>query len=172
MIGRRVFMLVILILIASFAGFSCTVPQGAQGVQGPQGEQGPTGPQGEQGPTGPQGEQGPAGPQGEQGPTGPQGEQGPAGPNTIVAMGTVYWTGDLNKAYNVTSVAWNTEFDQWEIELTGVDYHVTDYITVVTAMGGVYAAFAHRDDMLTVTLFNENGTKTKQGFSFVVFDVP
>lgn len=162
MIRRRtlITLVVVLILMASFAGFSCTGPQGTQGVQGPQGEQGPVGP------TGPQGEQGPAGP------TGPQGEQGPPGPNMIVAMGTVYWTEDLSKAYNVTSVTWNPDFEQWEIELTDIEYSATDYVTIVTAMGAAFAKFYHRGDLLAVTLFNSNGTKIKQGFSFVVLDVP
>lgn len=159
MIRRRVFMAmaVVLILMASFAGFSCAGPQGTQGVQGPQGEQGPVGPQGEQGPAGP---------------TGPQGEQGPPGPNMIVAMGTVYWTEDLSKAYNVTSVTWNPGWQQWEIELTDIEYFVTDYVTIVTAMGNAYARFSSRGDLLAVTLFNSNGAKIKQGFSFVVLDVP
>ncbi|HEY92165.1 MAG TPA: hypothetical protein G4O17_00250 [Dehalococcoidia bacterium] len=80
MIRRRVFMalVVALILMTSFTGLSCTGPQGIQGVAGPQGETGTAGP------------------------TGPQGEPGPPGPNMIVAMGTVYWTEDLYKAYNVT----------------------------------------------------------------------
>ena len=161
MIRKRVFMMlvVVLILVASFAGLSCTGPQGTQGVQGPQGEQGPVGP------TGPQGEQGPVGS------TGPQGEQGPPGPNMIVAMGTVYWTEELSKAYNVTSVDWNPEFQQWEIELTDIEYYVTDYVTIVTAMGSAFARFSSRGDLLTVTLFNSDGTKIKQGFSFVVFDL-
>jgi hypothetical protein len=150
MIRRGVFitLVVALILMASFAGFSCTGPQGTQGVQGPQGEQGPAGP------------------------TGLQGEQGPPGPNMIVAMGTVYWTEDLSKAYNVTSVTWNPDFQQWEIELTDIEYYVTDYVTIVTAMGAAFAEFSSRGDLLAVTLFNSNGTKIKQGFSFVVLDVP
>jgi hypothetical protein len=161
MIKKRVFitLVMVLILMAGFAGFSCTGPQGTQGVQGPQGEQGPVGS------TGPQGEQGPVGP------PGPQGEQGPPGPNMIVAMGTVYWTEELSKAYNVTSVIWNPEFQQWEIELTGIEYYVTDYVTIVTAMGAAFARFSSTGDLLTVTLFNSNGTKIKQGFSFVVLDV-
>lgn len=79
--------MVLVLLMASVATFSCAGEQGPQGEPGLQGEQGPPGPQGEQGPAGgsegppgPQGEQGPVGPQGIQGPPGPQGQQGPTGP--------------------------------------------------------------------------------------------
>ena len=94
--------MVVVLLMASVAGFSCA---GEQGPQGPQGIQGPAGPEGEQGLAGKDGAdglsayqiwldegntgteadflanlQGPAGPEGPAGPTGPEGPQGPEGP--------------------------------------------------------------------------------------------
>jgi len=116
-------MMVVVLLMASVAGFSCAGkqgpegPQGAQGVTGPQGPVGPkgdtgatgpkgdtgatgpkgdtgaTGPKGDTGATGPKGDTGATGPQGLEGDTGAQGIQGLPGPNMIVAMGTVAYAG-------------------------------------------------------------------------------
>jgi len=138
------------------------------GAQGPEGPQGPAGLAGSEGP------QGPAGPAGSQGLAGPTGPQGPAGPSMIVAMGTVYsLTGDLSNSYNVTSVTWNPDWQQWWIRLTDIEYFVTDYVTIVTAIGNAYAGFSSQGDLLAVTLYDSNGAKTKGvGFSFVVFSAP
>ena len=116
------------------------------------------------GPAGPEGPQGPAGVAGAAGP------EGPAGPSMIVAMGTVYsLTGGLSNPYNVTSVTWNPDWQQWWIRLTDIEYFITDYVTIVTAIGDEYAGCSSQGDLLAVTLYDSNGAKTKGvGFSFVV----
>ncbi len=111
------------------------------------------------------------------GPTGPEGPQGPAGvagPNMIVAMGTVYsLTEDLTNPYNVTSVTWNPDWQEWWIRLTDIEYFVLDYVTIVTATGNAYASVGSQGDLLAVTLYDSNGAKTKGwGFSFVVLSPP
>ena len=110
------------------------------------------------------------GPEGPQGPAGVAGPEGPAGPSMIVSMGTVYsLTGGLSNPYNVTSVTWNPDWQQWWIRLTDIEYFVTDYVTIVTAIGNEYAGFSSQGDLLAVTLYDSNGAKTKGvGFSFVV----
>jgi hypothetical protein len=90
----------------------------------------------------------------------------------IVAMGSVYsLSEELFNPYNVTSVTWNPGWEQWWIELTNTDYFVTDYVTIVTAIGNAYAGHSSQGDLLAVTLYDSNGVKTKgAGFSFVVLD--
>ena len=120
------------------------------------------------------GQQGLPGPQGEQGPQGPAGPQGSAGPSMIVAMGTVYsLTEALSNLYNVTSVTWNPDWQQWWIRLTDIEYFITDYVTIVTAIGDEYAGCSSQGDLLAVTLYDSDGAKTKGvGFSFVVLAAP
>jgi hypothetical protein len=133
------------------------------------GPQGPAGPEGSQGPAGSEGLQGPAGPAGPQGLAGPA---GPAGPNMIVAMGTVDGDGNIRSALNVTSVTWNSGQSWWEITLTGINYDVWDYVTVVSqAWTYGYASHGSMMEKLIVGTFDSSGTLTKRGFSFVVFDV-
>lgn len=117
------------------------------------------------------GPQGPAGPTGPAGPAGPEGPQGPAGPSMIVAMGTVDGDGNIRSALNVTSVTWNSAQEWWEITLTGIDYDVWDYVTVVSqAWTYGYASHGSMMGKLVVGTFDSSGTLTKRGFSFVVFD--
>ena len=143
---------------------------GCAGPEGPAGLRGLQGPAGLQGPVGQQGLEGPVGPQGIEGPTG---LQGPARPNMIVAMGSVYsWTEELHNPYNVTSVTWDPGWEQWWIRLTDIEYFVTDYVTIVTPIGGAYAGYSSQGDLLAVTLYDSNGAKTKGvGFSFVVLEM-
>jgi len=127
---------------------------------------------GAQGPAGPEGPQGPAGPAGATGPAGAAGLAGPVGPSMIVAMGTVDGDGNVRSALNVTSVTWNSDTKWWEITLTGIDYDVWDYVTVVS-QAWTYGYASHGSVMgnLIVGTFDTSGTLTKRGFSFVVFDV-
>lgn len=120
------------------------------------------------------GPQGPAGVAGPEGPQGPAGLQGPAGSSMIVAMGMVYsLTEALSNPYNVTSVTWNPDWQHWQIKLTDIEYFVTDYVTIVTAIGDEYAGFSSQGDLLAVTLYDSDGAKTKGvGFSFVVLAAP
>jgi transforming growth factor-beta-induced protein len=77
------FLLVFLLLGATFTLAACADGELIEGPQGPQGEVGPQGPQGDIGPQGPAGDigpTGPVGPAGDDGATGPQGEEGPVGP--------------------------------------------------------------------------------------------
>ena len=122
------------------------------------------------GPAGPAGPEGPQGPAGVAGVAGVAGPEGSAGPSMIVAMGTVWsLTGGLSNPYNVASVTWNPDWQQWWISFTDIEYFVTDYVTIVTAMGDEYAGFSSQGDWLAVTLYDSNGAKTKGGgFSFVV----
>jgi len=92
----------------------------------------------------------------------------------IVAMGSVYsFSEQLYNEYNVTSVRWDPGWQQWWIELTDIDFFVTDYVTIVTAIGPAYAGYASQGDLLAVTLYDSTGAKIKGvGFSFVVLDTP
>lgn len=136
-------------------------PEGLQGEQGPQGPEGPQGPQGEQGPQGPEG------------PQGPQGEQGLPGPNMIVAMGMISATGTLMQDYNVGTVTWNDGLKRWEVELTGINYNFTDYVTVVTAhyTSGTCTSGAI-SGLLTIYPQDSSGAGVKIAVSFVVLQVP
>ena len=118
-----------------------------------------------------------AGPEGPQGPAGVAGPEGPAGPNMVVAMGTAYSAGlttpALSNLYNVTSITWNADWEQWWIEFTDIEYFVNDYVTIVRAIGDEYAGYSSQGDLLAVTLYDSTGAKTKGiGFSFVVLSAP
>ncbi len=92
----------------------------------------------------------------------------------VIAMGSVYsLTEELLNDYNVTSVTWNPAWQQWWIELAGIDFFVTDYVTIVTPIGGAYAGYTSQGDLLAVTLYDSAGAKVKGvGFSFVVLGAP
>jgi len=130
---------------------------------------GAPGPVGPEGPQGPAGATGPTGPAGTAGPTGAAGPAGPAGPNMIVAMGVVTSTGSIREELNVDSVTWNSGPQRWEITLGDIDYGYLDYVTVVSSYSG-YANPDSVNDKLLVEIFAANGTRIKEGFSFVVFD--
>jgi len=151
---------IVAIVLAIAAVVLAIVLPGAQGPIGPEGPEGPAGPTGASGPTGP------AGPAGSAGPTGPA---GPAGPNMVVAMGTVTSAGSIRDELNVTSVTWNSGLQRWEVTLDDIDYYYLDYVTVVTSFSG-YANHDSVSDKLLVEVFATNGTRIKEGFSFVVFD--
>jgi hypothetical protein len=131
---------------------------------------------GTQGPVGPEGPQGPAGPAGATGPSGPAGAAGPAGvagPNMIVAMGRVSSDGSTGAELNVTSVTWDGGQERWVVALDGIEYVVWDYVTVVSCIGGdgSYASHGSVGGDLLVYVFDSNGNRVQEGFSFVVFDV-
>jgi hypothetical protein len=136
-------------------------------LPGSQGPVGPAGPEGAQGPTGL------VGPEGPQGPAGPEGAQGPAGPNMIVAMGNVGSTGIIGEELNVTSVTWNSSLQRWEITLDDINYYYLDYVTVVSCIGGTgsYASHGSVDGNLLVYVFDSDGNRIQDGFTFVGFDV-
>ncbi len=161
---RTTCVLLAVVVLLVIAAVGCAGPEGPAGLQGPQGPAGP------QGPVGLQGAEGPAGPQGVEGPRGPEGL---VGPNMIVAMGSVYsWTEELHNPYNVTSVRWDPGWEQWWVELTDIEYFVTDYVTIVTPIGNAYAGYSSQGDWLAITLRDSNGAKTKgSGFSFIVLDI-
>ena len=173
----KVLILLAIVALVVVPVVGCTGAQGPTGATGPQGLAGPQGPQGLAGPQGPQGEQGPQGisgaaaAQGEQGPEGPAGPAGPAGPNMIVAMGVVSSVGSLTEAYNVTSVNWNAGSQRWEIQLTGISYLVWDYVTVVSPFNGT-ATQSSMGGKLLITIYDSGGAKIKEGFSFVVINIP
>ncbi len=135
----------LLVLVGSILGMACA---GAQGEQGPKGDTGATGA------------------------TGPQGEPGP---NMIVAMGTILMDGTIAEGYNVTSCTWSTASHWYELSLTGIDYRVGEYVTIVTPAMEYTSWFISQPgsplDKLCVGL-SDNGL-TKQGtFSFVVLKAP
>jgi hypothetical protein len=128
---------------------------------------------------GPQGEQGPQGETGATGPQGPQGEQGPPGPNQVVAMGTYRAGIGVTAGYNMESIVWNSDWDQYWVTFSdGIEYHSWYYVTVVTCFGGAsagYAGFGSQGSMLAVEIFDTSGNQivTDTGdFSFVVLETP
>lgn len=127
------------------------------------------GPQGPAGVTGPEGPAGATGPTGTTGPTGPA---GPAGPSTVVAMGTIGSDGSIGVELNVTVVVWDADEERWEVALEGEDYMVWDYVTVVSCIGETssYASHDSIDGHLLVYVFDSDGNRIREGFSFVVFD--
>ncbi len=109
---------------------------------------------------------------------GPQGEEGPAGPNQIAAMGTYRSGIGLTEAYNVESVVWNSDWDQyWVTFSAGIEYHSWYYVTVVTCFGGAsagFAGFGSQGSMLSIEIYDSNGNQIQSDtgdFSFVVLDV-
>ena len=119
--------------------------------------------------TGPQGEKG------DKGDTGPQGEQGPPGPTMIVAMGSVNMDGTLVSSYNVTSCVWNSIYQRYEIGLTGVDYAVGSYVTVVTpdyVFGDSAGYNSSTQGKLLVEILDSEGNPTQGWFSFMVLECP
>jgi hypothetical protein len=131
------------------------------------------GAEGPVGPAGPDGPQGATGPAGSTGPEGPEGPAGPAGPDLVVAMGTVTSSGDMEEELNVDSVTWDSDLERWEITLDDIDYLYSDYVTVVSCIGatGLYASHRSAGGNLLVYLFDPDGNRVKEGFTFVVFDV-
>ncbi len=155
---------------------SCTGPEAAQGPPGPPGPQGPQGLQGAQGPPGPPGPQGPQGLQGTQGPPGPKSEQGAAGPNIVAAMGMIGVDGAVMQGYNITEVTWDETYKCYRITLTGINYDVSQYVTIIQPFrGDVDLSYTSDDNQLVVTLiqtFAVTGTTgIKTRFSFVVYEV-
>lgn len=97
-------------------GFSGTVQdylntvQGPTGPTGPEGQVGPTGPEG--GPPGPTGPQGDTGATGVTGPTGPQGIQGVTGPTGAQGIqGVTGPTGTAGENVNITVFTDQAAFD-------------------------------------------------------------
>jgi len=179
---------VLLVLVGGVLGTACagakgeqgpkgdTGPQGIQGIQGIQGEKGDTGAtgaqgaQGVQGATGAQGVQGIQGVKGNTGDQGQQGIQGEAGPNMILAMGYMTADGTLKQGYNVTSATWNAGTGWYEIWLTGIEYHYSDYVTFVTPVGytSMTASYGSASHRLVVEVFDAAGVETQGAFSFMV----
>ena len=127
------------------------------------------------GDTGDTGSQGPQGLQGDKGDTGDQGLQGiqgEPGPNMIVAMGNISADATINQEYNVTGCYYNSEFYFYDIDLSGITYTSTSYVTLVTpvfpARTAVYWSAAGD---LAVTLFDSAGGYVQGGFSFMVLQV-
>jgi len=89
----------------------------------------------------------------------------------IIAMGTVDEDGDIRSALNVTSVTWNNSTKWWEITLTGINYNLWDYVTVVSqAWTYGYASYGGVMGKLIVGTFDSSGTLAKRGFSFMVLN--
>jgi hypothetical protein len=128
-------------------------------------------PWGATGPQGPQGETGAMGATGATGAQGPQGIQGEPGPNMIVAMGNILTDGTISREYNVTSVAWDTANQRYQITLTGITYSSNSYVTLITCgglFGGYYESLS--GDLL-VYLYGFSG-QGQGPFSFVVLATP
>jgi hypothetical protein len=87
----------------------------------------------------------------------------------LVAMGVVTSSGALYSGYNVDSVTWNAGSQMWEIQLTGIDYYFSSYVTVVSAFSNEYAAQNSIGGKLQIRIYNSAGNLVKDGFSFVVF---
>lgn len=121
----------------------------------------PAGLQGPQGAPGPQGEQGLPGPQGG------QGEQGPPGPNMIVAMGVIGHAGSIIQGYNIAKVAYNPNYIEYRITLTGIDYDRMRYVTIVTPFTTSLSCDISSEGGQLVLTFSD-----PQAFSFMVCQVP
>jgi hypothetical protein len=121
--------------LAQSTGFTGTLEQYIESIQGETGAQGPIGLQGETGETGAEGAQGTRGPQGVVGPRGPAGPDGPLGPNGpagtqgeqgvqgeagFVILGTLNNTGQLpsnastGDGYIVGTNLWLFDGNQWQ----------------------------------------------------------
>jgi len=125
------------------------------------------------------GAQGPKGDTGATGATGAQGEQGPSGPNQIVAMGTYHFSSGVTTAYNIESIVWNSDWNQYFVTFSdGIEYHSYQYVTVVTCFGGFsagYAGFGSQGNALSIEIYDSNGNQIQTNigsFSFVVLETP
>lgn len=81
----------------------------------------------------------------------------------------------LRSGYNIDSVAWNTDYNRWEITLTGFYYSIDD-IAVATTLGDATSCAAGTtirttsvDGKLLVYHVNSTGSKIKCSYHFVAF---
>jgi hypothetical protein len=118
------------------------------------------------------GPRGAPGEKGEKGDSGAQGIQGPPGPDMIVAMGYVRGDAIVYQGYNVTSCVFDAGPSWYEIALTGIDYNIWDYVTLITPAG--YERFTADylslpgEGKLVVRVHDAAGNRTMGGFSFLV----
>jgi uncharacterized protein with FMN-binding domain len=91
----------------------------------------------------------------------------------IVAMGMVNSDATLGQSYNVDSVTWDATNSRYVIELTGITYSHSAYVTVVTAVDSNYTATYGADNGNLIVFFrNTTATRQRDHFSFVVLKAP
>ena len=90
----------------------------------------------------------------------------------IVAMGTIGPTGAILQGYNIASCSWNDTYDWYDISLEGISYFRTSWVTVVTPAATVdcFACYGSVSGMLTVHIFDSEGSPIQSTFSFMVLD--
>jgi len=90
-----------------------------------------------------------------------------------IALGNISSSGVLNSGTpNIQSVVWNSASSRYEIEITGVNYHFNNFITVVTPTSTTAASIVSTNSVsgkLLVYIRNTSGTLVQSGFHFVVY---
>jgi hypothetical protein len=112
---------------------------------------------------------------GAQGEQGPQGIQGESGPNMIAAMGTVTGDGTIYSGYNVASATWDSTLHCYNVGLTGIEYNVWDYVTMVSLIesdntGRTIESTSSFGGELLVYIYDDAGNPVGDHFSFMVLD--
>jgi len=149
---------------------------GAVGLQGPKGDTGVAGPQGPiglTGATGLKGDIGATGPKGDIGATGLKGDigaTGAAGPNYLIAFGTIYTDGSIKSGSGNFTCLYNATNLQYEITISGVNYHISNYATVSTLIGSPgFIGTNSISGKLVIETYNTAGSAVPRNFNFAVF---
>jgi hypothetical protein len=122
-------------------------------------------------------EKGNTGATGATGADGADGQDGAPGPNMIVAMGLIDANGSVVQGYNVTSVTWDVVNEVYIIELTGIEFQISDFVVLVTpaAYAGIWPTYTIMPEYpgrLVVAMMVSGLVDVSASFSFMVLECP
>ena len=94
-------------------------------------------------------------------------------PLNVVAAGIVDSDGSLVEGYNVESVTWESTAIRYDIEITDVEYHILDYITVVSPIKSLprFVTTSSVAGTLLVYIYDDAGNKVQDRFYFVTYSI-
>jgi len=94
-------------------------------------------------------------------------------PADAVAWGYITHDGTVSRGSPGLMASWNVDLDRYEITIPGVNYHFSQYLTLMTAIGsGRAAASVAAGGDLTAYITDSVGQAIQSRFHFVVYDVP
>ena len=91
-------------------------------------------------------------------------------PLIIVAAGDIATDGTIYRSYNVDNVTWG--FTRYEIEITGINYHYQQYVTLVTPTIGTTATASSSLGELNIYILDDAGNYMQGSFQFVTYRIP